>query len=196
MTKLATSTVEKFEGLDDASFDSMTEVFAAMLPMTMKKKKMEEEAMMMKKKASEDNSVESEVLETAETEETIDLSVGNEETASEVENTRAALVDFVYNRLGKKLNKLIAKFNASNAAEKNILRPQINELETKLLHINNLRKETNYGLDDSMGINASKHTISFSANNQDENTENSITLDRCGHIDNSSAADNYVIRIR
>jgi hypothetical protein len=62
-------------------------------------------AMMMKKKASEDNSVESEVLETAETEETIDLSVGNEETASEVENTRAALVDFVYNRLGKKLNK-------------------------------------------------------------------------------------------
>jgi len=104
-TELATSTVEKFEGLDDASFDSMTEVFAAMLPMTMKKKKMEEEAMMMKKKASEDNSFESEVLETAETEETIDLSVGNEETASEVENTRAALVDFVYNRLGKKLNK-------------------------------------------------------------------------------------------
>jgi hypothetical protein len=46
-----------------------------------------------------------EVLETAETEESIDLSVGNEETASEVENTRAALVDFVYNRLGKKLNK-------------------------------------------------------------------------------------------
>ena len=114
--ELATSTVEKFESLDDASFDSMTEVFAAMLPMKkkmteeammypMKKKKMEEEAMMMKKKASEETSVDAEVLETAETEETIDLSIGSEETASDVENTRAALVDFVYNRLGKKLNK-------------------------------------------------------------------------------------------
>jgi glycine cleavage system pyridoxal-binding protein P len=78
----------------------MTEVFAAMMPM--KKKKMEEEAMMMKKKASEETV---DVLETAETEETIDLSVGSEETVSEAENTRAALVDFVYNRLGKKLNK-------------------------------------------------------------------------------------------
>lgn len=102
-TELATSTVEKFENLDDASFDSMTEVFAAMMPM--KKKKMEEEAMMMKKKASEETSTDTEILETAETEETIDLSVGTEETVSEVENTRAALVDFVYNRLGKKLHK-------------------------------------------------------------------------------------------
>jgi len=102
-SKLATSTVEKFDSLDDASFDSITEVFAAMQPM--KKKKMEEEVV-MKKKASQDTSVDAEVLETAETEETIDLSVGSEEeTVSEVENTRAALVDFVYNRLGKKLNK-------------------------------------------------------------------------------------------
>ena len=100
-TELATSTVDKFENLDDASFDSMTEVFAAMMPM--KKKKMEEDAMMMpmKKKASE----EAEILETAETENVVDLSVGNEVETSEVSNTRAALVDFVYNRLGKKLNK-------------------------------------------------------------------------------------------
>lgn len=98
-TELATSTVEKFESLDDASFDSMTEVFAAMMPS--KKKKMEE-AMVMKKKASEE---ETEILETAETEDTVDLSVGSEAEVSEVDNTRAALVDFVYNRLGKKLNK-------------------------------------------------------------------------------------------
>jgi hypothetical protein len=98
--ELAISTVEKFESLDDASFDSMTEVFAAMMPA--KKKKMEEEAMVMRKRASEE---ESQVLETAETEDTIDLSVGSAEEVSEVENTRAALVDFVYNRLGKKLNK-------------------------------------------------------------------------------------------
>jgi hypothetical protein len=101
-TELATSTVDKFEGLDDEAFSSMTEVFAAMMPM--KKKKMEEEAV-MKKKASQETVADSEVLETAETEETIDLSIGNENAVSEVENTRAALVDFVYNRLGKKLNK-------------------------------------------------------------------------------------------
>jgi len=101
-TELATSTVEKFDGLDDASFDSMVEVFAAMMP---KKKKMEEEeAMTMKKKASEE-SVDVEALETVETEETIDLSVGGDNEDSEAESTRAALVDFVYNRLGKKLNK-------------------------------------------------------------------------------------------
>jgi hypothetical protein len=102
-TELATSTVDKFDSLDDEAFSSMTEVFAAMMPM--KKKKMEEEAVMMKKRASEETVADSEVLETAETEETIDLSVGNENAVSEVENTRAALVDFVYNRLGKKLNK-------------------------------------------------------------------------------------------
>jgi hypothetical protein len=106
-TELASSAVDKFEHLDDESFDTMAQIFAAM---TVKKKAMmekEQEAMMMmKKKASDDSAVTSEVLETAETEESpIDLSVGTEEISSEVENTRAALVDFVYHRLGKKLNK-------------------------------------------------------------------------------------------
>lgn len=102
-TELATTTVEKFESLDDTSFEGMKEIFAAMMPP--KKKKMEEEAMMMKKKASEETIVDSDALETAETEETVDLSVGSETAALEVDSTRAALVDFVYNRLGKKLNK-------------------------------------------------------------------------------------------
>lgn len=106
-TELASSTVDKFEHLDDESFDTMAQIFAAM---TVKKKavmeKEQEAMMMMKKKASEDSAVTSEVLETAETEESpIDLSVGTEEISSDVENTRAALVDFVYHRLGKKLNK-------------------------------------------------------------------------------------------
>jgi hypothetical protein len=69
----------------------------------MTKKKAQE--VPMKKKASEDSVVDTEVLETAETEASLDLSVGGETVATEVENTRAALVDFVYNRLGKKLNK-------------------------------------------------------------------------------------------
>lgn len=99
-TELASNTVSKFEGLDDSTFDGMKEVFAAMVP---KQKKMNE-AMMMKK-ASE-ASVDSNALENVETEEaTVDLSVGTDSAVSEVENTRAALVDFVYNRLGKKLNK-------------------------------------------------------------------------------------------
>ena len=105
-TELASSTVDKFDALDDESFDTMAQIFAAM---TMKKKAVmekEQEAMMVKKRASEDSTVTSEVLETAETEESpIDLSVGTEEVSSDVENTRAALVDFVYHRLGKKLNK-------------------------------------------------------------------------------------------
>jgi len=107
-TELATSTVEKFESLDDASFDSMTEVFATMHNMhDKKKKKMEEEAMMMKKKASEEETqpaiADPSVLETAEVDETdINLSVGGEEESS-LESTRAALVEFVESRLGKKL---------------------------------------------------------------------------------------------
>jgi len=96
-TELASTTVEKFESLDDTSFEGMKEIFAAMMPP--KKKKMAEV------KASEETIVDSDALETAETEETVDLSVGSETAGSEVENTRAALVDFVYNRLGKKLNK-------------------------------------------------------------------------------------------
>ena len=57
-----------------------------------------------KKNAKSSDEV-SEILEQAEPENSIDLSVGNELADSEVDNTRAALVDFVYNRLGKKLNK-------------------------------------------------------------------------------------------
>jgi len=99
--EVASATVSKFESVDDSTFDGMKEVFAALMP----KKKKNEEAMMMNKKASE-ASVDSNALETAETEEvTVDLSVGTDTAVSEVENTRAALVDFVYNRLGKKLNK-------------------------------------------------------------------------------------------
>jgi len=120
-TDVATSTVDKFEDLDDSLFESMTAVFAMMMPM--KKKKMEEEAMLTMKRKASDEVVEStetetetdnvnetkaedisEVLENAEPENNIDLSVGSEQDA-EINTTRAALVDFVRTRLGKKLNK-------------------------------------------------------------------------------------------
>jgi hypothetical protein len=96
--ELATSTVEKFEDLDDTSFDGVAEVFAAMM---MKKEDKKEDAMKMKKMASEEAAADVEILEQAEAEEEVDLSVGAEEDNSEAENTRAALLDFVYNRLGK-----------------------------------------------------------------------------------------------
>jgi len=50
---------------------------------------------------AEETSEASEVLDSIEVEEEVNLGVG-EETDSEVESTRAALVDFVYSRLGKK----------------------------------------------------------------------------------------------
>jgi hypothetical protein len=53
-------------------------------------------------KAEENNEDVSEILETAEICQSIDLSVGSENEEPAVENTRAALVDFVYSRLGKK----------------------------------------------------------------------------------------------
>ncbi len=99
--ELATTTVDKFESLDDEAFASMTEVFAAVMP---PKKKSEDMKSEEKKNAKSSDEV-SEILEQAEPENSIDLSVGNELADSEVDNTRAALVDFVYNRLGKKLNK-------------------------------------------------------------------------------------------
>ena len=65
-------------------------------------KKEQEDAMTMKKKASEDLS---EALENVQSNEEVDLSVGSDDTEEELNTTRAALVDFVYNRLGKTLNK-------------------------------------------------------------------------------------------
>ena len=101
----AATEVEKFESLADEAFDNMVSLLAAMKTEKdkMKKDKMkEEEAMMTKKKASEDIS---KALDNAETSEEVDLSVGSDDTEEELNNTRAALVDFVYNRLGKTLNK-------------------------------------------------------------------------------------------
>lgn len=51
---------------------------------------------------AEETSEASEVLDTVEVADEVNLGVGEESADSEVENTRAALVDFVYSRLGKK----------------------------------------------------------------------------------------------
>jgi hypothetical protein len=91
----ATATVDKLESLEDDAFDSFAEVLKA----TMHSKKKEE-----KKETKAEEVVTTDVLETAEVVTEADLSVGGEEDV--VQNTRAALIDFMYSRLNKKnLNK-------------------------------------------------------------------------------------------
>lgn len=100
--ELASTTVDKLENLDDATFESIAALVAAVKP-PKKEEKMKEET-----KAEEAAPVKEDVslaLETVETDDQeIDLSVGSE-SETEAQSTRAALVDFVCIRLGKKLNK-------------------------------------------------------------------------------------------
>jgi hypothetical protein len=98
----ASSSVEKFENLDDEAFANMVSLLAAMKPKKEEKKE-EEEAMMMKKKASEEELTEA--LENVEVTEEANLTVGSDESEDAMTSTRAALIDFVYNRLGKTLDK-------------------------------------------------------------------------------------------
>jgi len=103
----AEATVDKFEGLDDETFQAMTSLFAGKMPPWLdkeKQKKKEEEAMMMKKNASEEQTAttDPEILETAEVEADVNLGIGGE-NEDPAEATRAALAEFVSSRLGKKL---------------------------------------------------------------------------------------------
>jgi hypothetical protein len=94
----ANDTVDKLENLEDDAFAS----FANLLLITSKNKASSEEVLVDETETKE--STVAEVLETAEVENAVDLSVGGEEDS--MQNTRAALVDFVYSRLNKKnLNK-------------------------------------------------------------------------------------------
>ena len=90
-SEVADATVEKFAALDDETFAAMSDL----LSVSAKKHDKEEEMKKEKMKAAE------EALESAEPEAQVDLSVGGESEETEVESTRAALVDFMYNRLNK-----------------------------------------------------------------------------------------------
>ena len=99
----AVSSVEQFESLDDTSFDgikSLLAVFHKRAPLTTEEKDQLEDK---EEEDTQSSMADESVLETAEAEQTADLSVGGE-IESVVSSTRAALVDFVYNRLGKKSN--------------------------------------------------------------------------------------------
>ena len=113
---VAEATVSKFEDLDDEAFATIKSLVSSNVPEWAQTKSEEvasEEVAEAEKvvEATETEEQESETedlvaevaeeaLETAEAEEAVDLSVGSDED-SEIDHTRASLVDFVYSRLGK-----------------------------------------------------------------------------------------------
>jgi len=104
----AETTVDKFESLDDEAFATMTSLLAAKKGAMKSEEEDEEEAMMMKKRmASESTTVEADpsVLETAEVEANINLGVGSDDSEVALDSTRAALIEFVSSKLGKKNHK-------------------------------------------------------------------------------------------
>ncbi len=97
----ASSAVDQFESLEDSAFDAMV----VLVTSAAKKAKMVEAPKEMKAKNSEAAELVEDALDNAEPNTSeLDLSAGSDVTES-VNTTRAALVDFVCARLGKKLNK-------------------------------------------------------------------------------------------
>jgi len=93
----ATATVDKFDTMDDESFDAMIALFAAMKP-----SKKEEKGMMnptIKKNMSSEEIVSA--LEEIEPEDNIDLGVGNDTIESQADSIRAELIEFVSARLNR-----------------------------------------------------------------------------------------------
>ena len=99
-SETAEATVDKFESLDDDAFIAMTSLFAGKMPpwLDKNKKKKEDED----KKSEGHVEVDPSVLETAEVEADVNLGVASDDSESSLETTRAALVEFVYSKLGKK----------------------------------------------------------------------------------------------
>jgi hypothetical protein len=93
----ATATLDKFDTMDDESFDAMIALFAAMKPY-----KKEEKGMMnpmMKKNMSSEEIVSA--LDDIEPEDTIDLGIGNDTIESQADSIRAELIEFVSARLNR-----------------------------------------------------------------------------------------------
>lgn len=100
-SETAESTADKFDSLDDDSFDVITSLLAA-------KKEDKKEEMMKEeedKKMSKADVADASALDDVEVEESVNLSIGNDDTESALESTRAALIEFVSSTLGKKNNK-------------------------------------------------------------------------------------------
>jgi hypothetical protein len=93
--EVASSAVDNFESLEDSAFEAMVELVSSAA---------KKAQLLPKKKVEAEQSVE-DILDNVEpNSQDLDLSAGGDESES-VDTTRAALVDFVCARLGKKLNK-------------------------------------------------------------------------------------------
>ena len=101
-TELASATTDKFESLDDESFEAITSLLSVAAKKAMIEKKTKEEA--TEKEVSVTETVDASDLEDVEVTDTISLSVGGD-SDNGIDSTRAELVEFVCARLGKKLNK-------------------------------------------------------------------------------------------
>ncbi len=99
-SELALSTVEKFEAVDDEAFEAIVALAGKMPPWLKDKTKEEDDTEEKAKKKASETTVDPAVLETAEVEANVNLSVGEAEVENAVSSTRAALVDFVNSRLG------------------------------------------------------------------------------------------------
>jgi len=105
--EVAEATVKQFESLDDEAFATITALVGSNTPEWAQSQTEEassdealsEETEVVAEEKTE-SAVSEDVLEDVEVEDTVDLSVGSEDD-SELETTRASLVDFVYSRLGK-----------------------------------------------------------------------------------------------
>ena len=100
----ASKAVESFENLDDSTFENM----AALITSVASQNKNVEESVATEKTVSTEESksvkeeaVDASVLEDIEPSETTDIAVGTDDSEDEVFSTRAALVDFISNRLNQ-----------------------------------------------------------------------------------------------
>jgi len=93
----ASETSDRLESLNDEHFDSFAQILKATLAS-------QEETNQSETEVKAEEKTESDILDTAEVSPEADLSVGGEDDVEQ--NTRAALIDFMYSRLNKKnLNK-------------------------------------------------------------------------------------------
>lgn len=106
----AASKVEEFDSLDDNTFDGLVALLAMMKPkkneeMPAKDEKKEDGGKMPKASEEEaEEPVDASALEEVEVEEEVNLSIGGEsEAESDMESTRAALIDFVKSKIGQKV---------------------------------------------------------------------------------------------
>lgn len=106
-SETAEATVEKLVEVSDEIFDTITTLWASKMPPFLEKiikDKKENKKEDKKSKSSDTVNITETVLDDVSEIEDVDLGVGETEENSE-NTTRAALIEFVYNRLGKQLNK-------------------------------------------------------------------------------------------